>query len=80
VDRDPAEREAFVRAACASDEGLRCEVESLLGYEAVVDPWIERPAAALAAPPFDNSASPRRIRIAGRLEEPVEEASENDRA
>ena len=50
VERDPADRDAFLREACEGDEGLRREVESLMGYEGATDPWIERPAAALAAP------------------------------
>ena len=58
MERDPADRDAFLREACEGDEGLRREVESLLGYEGATDPWIERPAAALAAPMLDNSASP----------------------
>jgi eukaryotic-like serine/threonine-protein kinase len=57
-ERDPADRDAFLREACEGDEGLRREVESLLGYEGATDPWIEQPAAALAAPMLDNSASP----------------------
>ena len=57
-ERDPADRDAFVSEACAGDEDLRREVESLLGYEGGADAWIERPAVALAAPMLDNSASP----------------------
>ena len=57
VERDPADRDAFLREACAGDEDLRREVESLLGYEGVTDPWMERPAVALAAPMLDNSVS-----------------------
>jgi serine/threonine protein kinase/Tol biopolymer transport system component len=58
VERDPPDRDAFLSEACEGDEGLRREVESLLGYESATDPWIERPAAALAAPMLDTSASP----------------------
>jgi serine/threonine-protein kinase len=46
-----------VREACGADEGLRREVESLLGYEGAADPWIERPAAAVAAPMLNTSSS-----------------------
>ena len=53
--RDTADRQAFLRDACAGDEGLRREVESLLGYEGAADRWIEQPAAALAAPMLENS-------------------------
>ena len=44
-------------SACAGDEGLRREGESLLGYEGAADPWIERPAPAVAAPMLNTSAS-----------------------
>ena len=57
VERDPADREAFLREACAGDEGLRREVESLLCHEDGADALLERPAVALAAPMLDNSAS-----------------------
>ena len=33
LERDPAEREAFLDQACGSDEALRKEVESLIGYD-----------------------------------------------
>jgi len=57
VERDPVDREAFLREACVGDEGLRREVESLLCYEDGADALLERPAVALAAPMLDNSAS-----------------------
>ena len=57
LERDPADRDAFLREACAGDEDLRREVESLLGYEGGADALLERPAVALAAPMLDNSAS-----------------------
>ena len=57
VERDPVDREAFLREACAGDEGLRREVESLLCHEDGADALLERPAVALAAPMLDNSAS-----------------------
>ena len=57
LERDTADRDAFLREACAGDQDLRREVESLLGYEGPADPWIERPAAAVAAPMLDTSAS-----------------------
>ena len=46
VERDAADRDAFLREACAGDEGLRREVESLLGYEGGANALLERPAAA----------------------------------
>ena len=57
LEREMADRDAFLREACAGDDGLRREVESLLGYEGGADAWIERPAVALAAPMLENSAS-----------------------
>ena len=52
VDRDPATLDSFLSEACASDEGLRREVESLLQQEGarVV---LDRPLWATAAPLFD---------------------------
>ena len=57
LERDTADRDAFLREACAGDEDLRREVESLLGYEGGADALLERPAVALAAPMLDDSAS-----------------------
>ena len=49
VDQDPAARDAFLSEACAGDEALRREVESLLRQdgESVV---LDRPVWAIAAP------------------------------
>ena len=38
------ERRAFLDDACSSDEALRREVESLLGYEQAAETFLERPA------------------------------------
>ncbi|MGH9374414.1 MAG: protein kinase domain-containing protein [Vicinamibacterales bacterium] len=57
LERGTADRDAFLRDACAGDESLRREIESLLSYEGAADPWIERPAAAVAAPMLNTSAS-----------------------
>jgi formylglycine-generating enzyme required for sulfatase activity/predicted Ser/Thr protein kinase/predicted esterase len=43
------ERAAFLSRACAGDEELRREVESLLGYEAEAEDFIESPALEAAA-------------------------------
>jgi hypothetical protein len=55
LDRDPAARSAYVREACAGDEVLRQEIESLLAHvsgEAVVDtPALVAAAQALAGDP-----------------------------
>ncbi len=45
--RDPAERAAFLAAACADDGTLRREVESLLGFQPQVEGFLETPAFAL---------------------------------
>src|SRR5262245_61198902 len=42
--RNASDRAAFLREACASDEALRQEVESLLRYEDASDRFLERPA------------------------------------
>jgi serine/threonine-protein kinase len=51
---EPARRHAFVMDACAGDEGLLCEVSSLLAAHDPGDEFLERPAAealgVLAAP------------------------------
>ena len=46
LEREPAEREAFLRVGCAGDESLRREVESLLAAHEKVGDFIEEPAAA----------------------------------
>jgi Tol biopolymer transport system component len=42
--RNPSDRPGFLREACAGDETLRQEVESLLRYEDDADRFMERPA------------------------------------
>ena len=49
IGRDPNERSAFLAEACAGDEALRCEVESLLAYQKQSEPLLETPALELAA-------------------------------
>ena len=44
LERSASDRAAFLREACAGDEGLRHEVESLLRYEDPGDRFLERPA------------------------------------
>jgi eukaryotic-like serine/threonine-protein kinase len=43
------DRAAFIESACAGDEAMRREVESLLGYEGAATRFIEEPALELAA-------------------------------
>ena len=49
LDREPGERAAFLADACAGDEGLRREVESLLASHDPSDNFIESLAPDLAA-------------------------------
>ena len=44
LERNPADRAAFLHDACAGDEALRLEVESLLRYEDAGDQFLDRPA------------------------------------
>jgi Tol biopolymer transport system component len=44
LERHASDRAAFLREACAGDEALRQEVESLLRYEDAADRFMERPA------------------------------------
>ena len=46
----PEKRDAFLTEACGEDVALRAEVESLLRYDGAAAPFLETPAAALAAP------------------------------
>jgi len=49
LDRKPEERAAFLAVACADDESLRLEVESLLRSDEAAESFIEEPVVALAA-------------------------------
>ena len=55
--RDTGDRDAFLREACAGDDALRREVESLLGYEGAAAPLMETPAADVAAHMLENLES-----------------------
>ena len=48
--RPPEKRDAFLTEACGEDVALRAEVESLLRFEGAARPFLEKPAAAFAAP------------------------------
>jgi serine/threonine protein kinase/Tol biopolymer transport system component len=50
--REPRERAAFLARACANDEDLRLEIETLLVHDATVDGFLSVPAAALTADDF----------------------------
>jgi serine/threonine protein kinase/tetratricopeptide (TPR) repeat protein len=49
LERGAEGRAAFLDEACAGDEGLRSEVQSLLSYEGQAENFIESPALELAA-------------------------------
>ena len=50
LEKPLAERDAFLTEACAGDEVLRQEVESLLQYESQSADFLESPASAMAGP------------------------------
>jgi Tol biopolymer transport system component/tRNA A-37 threonylcarbamoyl transferase component Bud32 len=49
LEREPNQRAAFLKEACAGDEVVRQEVESLLAYEPHAEGFIEAPAPEAAA-------------------------------
>jgi eukaryotic-like serine/threonine-protein kinase len=49
LERETAARSAFLADACAGDDALRAEVESLLAYESAADQFLTRPALEQAA-------------------------------
>ena len=49
LDRDPAARSAFLADACAGDDALRHEVESLLAQEGAAEDFMEAPASGTVA-------------------------------
>jgi hypothetical protein len=59
--RPPAEREDFLRQACAGDESLRREVESLAASHDEAGSFLDRPPGPAAAQAFvaeQNSQAP----------------------
>ena len=48
LEREEAQRGAYLAAACAGDEELRREVESLLAQEGKAQSFLEKPAVVLA--------------------------------
>jgi eukaryotic-like serine/threonine-protein kinase len=57
LERNADERAAFLAEACANDEGLRQEVESLLSYEDRAEDFIGSPALEVAAKIMANEQS-----------------------
>ena len=56
LERDPAERDAFLAAACAGDEAMRQEVESLISAHEQAGDFIESPAFELMADSLGDKA------------------------
>jgi serine/threonine protein kinase/tetratricopeptide (TPR) repeat protein len=71
--RPPAQREAFLRQACAGNEALEREVRSLLSSQREAGSFLEAPAMEVAARAIAESAAPpvgatiSHYRIAGKL-------------
>ena len=57
LERAAPERATFVVAACGSDDGLRHEVEALLGYAPAAERFLAAPIGALAAYVLDDPPS-----------------------
>ncbi|MHB0960015.1 MAG: tetratricopeptide repeat protein [Pirellulaceae bacterium] len=53
IDRDPAERPAFLDRACGTDQSLRQRVEKLIGLHENAGDFLEQPAAG-AGPTYDQ--------------------------
>jgi eukaryotic-like serine/threonine-protein kinase len=49
LEHELRQRQAFLREACAGDEALRKEVESLLAHQPQAESFIEAPALEVAA-------------------------------
>jgi eukaryotic-like serine/threonine-protein kinase len=49
LERSGSERTAFIREACSGDDGLQREVESLLGYDTLAAPFIDKHVLQVAA-------------------------------
>jgi serine/threonine-protein kinase len=59
---EPSERSAFLQEACAGDEQLRREAESLLGYQQQAKSFIEIPAVQEAAQVLTESSAQSGVR------------------
>jgi eukaryotic-like serine/threonine-protein kinase len=69
---DPAARDTFLSEACASDDSLRDEVESLLRHD-TADVVLDSPVWATSAPLFDDGSELRPGSVLGpyRIEGPL---------
>lgn len=63
LSREPSERSSFLDEACAGNEALRGEVESLLGYDEPARHFIDEPAIEIAA---RQHAEDRALKLIGR--------------
>jgi eukaryotic-like serine/threonine-protein kinase len=55
LERLPGDRAAFLREACAGDDGMRREVEALLANSSRAEVFLEQPVAAVAAQVMQSS-------------------------
>jgi serine/threonine protein kinase/Tol biopolymer transport system component len=62
LEREPSQRSAFLREACAGDEQLRREAESLLAYQEQAEKFIEVPALQGAAQGLAESSAQSGVR------------------
>jgi len=67
LERDESQRAAFVREACAGDEGLRHEVESLLAYQDEAGKFLEGPALEVAAKNLAEEQTQSRLSTEGMI-------------
>ena len=56
LERDEAERDAYLRDACGGDDALRREEESLLRNEKKAGRFLDTPAVEVAAKLFDQDS------------------------
>src|SRR5437870_4837420 len=61
LERDKAERATYLAQACAGDETLRREVESLLANQTQAEGFLEEPVLNLAAPTHNSETEPAKI-------------------
>lgn len=66
--RQPAERAAFLQEACAGDEALRQEVESLLVHQEQAESFIEAPALEVVAEGMDTDSDLSTAAIPGNCQ------------
>src|SRR5580765_2863660 len=69
---EESRRAAFLNDACAGDEDLRCEVESLLAYEGKAENFIEVPALEVVAKQLAERLSLNMVQRSGTKLGPYE--------